>query len=355
MTILRQDLRTHAFLVLATGIYVFAWSVHRLLPVLDGGARVSVGLTLDLAVVVPALFFALVARPRKWPLSSLAPLVALGLLTAHLVVPPQHLASQQLLRGLPMVLEAALMAWIGGRTVTALRRLRAERAAGAPDARRVIREVARAVLGKNAAAEALAFEAAVLYYGLLAWRSPLPPAHGERFTSYRRNGYTQVMIGLVMVMICEIFAGHVIAQRLWNPVAAWILTALGVYGVIWFLGDWQALRRRPIELGPEALELRVGLRWDVTIPYERIRCLRRLTATARKGPGLNVSVLGSPGFELELSEPVEAVGVYGRRKTADRIRLQADDPEELETRLRARLEAHGGSDSQPPGGARGSS
>lgn len=336
----RQDLRTPAFLLLATGVYVFAWSVHHLLPVLDRGARVSVGLTLDLTLVVPGFFFLLVARPRRWPLSSVAPLVVLGLLTAHFVVPPEHRASQELLRGLPMVLELALLAWIGSRTSAALRRLRAGRGAGPMDARRVIREVTRAVVGASAAAEVLAFELAVLYYGLLAWRAPLPPAQqGERFTAYRRNGYTQVMIGLIMVMVCELFAGHVLVQTLWNKAAAWTLTGLGVYGVVWFLGDWQALRRRPIELKPEALELRVGLRWDLTLPYGRIRSVRRLTGVVRKGPGLDVSVLGSPTFELELTEPVEAVGVYGRRKKADTIRFQVDDPDELETRLRARLDA----------------
>lgn len=339
VTLLRQDLRTPAFLLLALGVYVFAWSVRPLLPVLDGGARVSVGLTLDLTLVVPGLFFALVARPRRWSPASVAPLVVLGLVAAHLAVPAEHRASQELVRGLPMVLELALLAWIGSRTLAALRRLRAERGTGALDARRTIREVARAVVGRNAAAEVLAFELAVLYYGLVAWRAPLAPADGGRFTAHRRNGYTQVVIGLVMVMACELFAAHVFVQTLWNEAAAWTLTALGVYGVVWFLGDWQALRRRPIELGPEALELRVGLRWDLTIPYRRIRSLRRLTGIVRKGPGLDVSVLGSPTFELQLSEPVEAVGVYGRRKSADTVRFQVDDPEELETRLAARLEA----------------
>lgn len=65
--------------------------------------------------------------------------------------------------------------------------------------------------------------------------------------------------------------------------------------------------------------------------------LRRLKGIPAKGSGLDTSILGPPGFELELTEPVTALGVYGRRRRAATVRFQVDEPDELESRLRARL------------------
>lgn len=335
MTLTRPDLRTLTFLALAGTVYVFALSIRPLLPALDRGAAVSMGLTLDLSLVVPGCFYFLVARPRRKTFMAVTPLVVLGLATAHFVVPAEHRSPRDLLVILPLVLELVLLSWIGVRVTAALRQGRAGRENA--DARQTIRRVTEAVVGRGALAEALAFEIAVLYYGLLAWRTPVPDTDGERFTGYRRNGYTHLVMGLLMAMACEAFVVHLLVQKYWNGRAAWTLTAIGVYGMVWFFGDWQAARRRHVELTPRTLELRVGLRWDLSVPYTQVKSLRRLKGIPTKGSGLNVSILGAPSFELELTEPVEAAGVYGRRRRTAKVRFQVDEPDALESRLRGRL------------------
>ena len=80
----------------------------------------------------------------------------------------------------------------------------------------------------------------------------------------------------------------------------------------------------------------MGLRWELTIPLDRVVALRRLPRLAKGAPGLNASVFGPPTFELELAEPVTATGVYGYRRRVEVVRFQVDEPERFETLFRER-------------------
>ena len=125
-------------------------------------------------------------------------------------------------------------------------------------------------------------------------------------------------------------AVHVLVSALWSAAAGWVLTGLSLYGGLWVIADWRALSRRPIELAADRLELRVGLRWELTIPLDRVVALRRLHRPSKERHGLNAAVFGPPTFELELAEPMIATGVYGIRRRVDVVRFQVDEPDRFE-------------------------
>ena len=216
--------------------------------------------------------------------------------------------------------------------VVQLRRRYRERAATGAGVYEALRESARAVLGRVAGG-ALAYEVAVFYYAAAGWRKS-PPEDERSFTVYRESAYVPLIIGGMIAVVIETAAVHLLV-RLWSPLAAWILTGLSVYAAIWLIGDFHAVRLRPVLVGDGRLELRLGLRWTASIPIESIRSVAAAPSDeARPDEYLKAVLLGAPNRRIELSEPVRADGAYGYTRRVRTIDLQIDDAARFDRTLR---------------------
>ncbi len=186
----------------------------------------------------------------------------------------------------------------------------------------------------------LASEIAMLHFAFGTWRKPV--AESNRGYSYHRKaGYSAVLATIMMVGAVELFAVHLLVQR-WSPTAAWLLTALSAYGLIWLIGDYQAIRRRPIMLTRDGLELRLGIRWRLHIPWNLVRELRTVghafTAPKRRDY-LNAVVFGAPRYVIDLEQPVTASGPYGIERQVTQVGFTVDDPARFEEETGRWLEA----------------
>lgn len=197
------------------------------------------------------------------------------------------------------------------------------------------------LLPVRAAAAAVAHEMAVLWYALLAWRAR-PDVHaGELgFSIHRRSGYGGVLGAVGLAAGVEAVVVHLLVQRR-SATAAWVLTALALYGLVWLLGHFQAVRLRPVLLTPEALHVRVGLLWSVRVSYRNVASFAPagVGAPAAGSPGyLHAVPLGGACFLVELREPVEVQGPYGwRKRGVRRIGLAPDERERFAAELALRL------------------
>jgi hypothetical protein len=241
------------------------------------------------------------------------------------------------LRATAALAELALLAFALIRFRRALRAYRKERQTGR-DPLRAVRAAAAAVAGDNRLVQILAFELAMLRYLFPAGREL--SEGGTAFSYHRRSGYGQFLAGLGMVAAMELALVHWLVHEFWSPAGAWVLTGLGLYGCLYFFADWLAGRHRPIRLSTGALEVNIGLRWDVEIPYHRILVVRQIGKMEKMAGAGALKALqhGRPSLVLELAEEVVAVGAYGRRRKADRIYLQVDDRQAFEAALVSRLE-----------------
>ncbi|NJL29496.1 MAG: hypothetical protein HC897_17225, partial [Thermoanaerobaculia bacterium] len=224
---------------------------------------------------------------------------------------------------------------IAWQATLAVKSLRRSSAASRGDALDAIRIASREVLGEHRFAEVLAFEIALLYYGLFSWTSRRPADHLETFTCYRRSGYGSLLVAFACLVPLEVVPVHLLVASLWGPAAAWAVTGLGIWGLIWILGLFQALRLRPSRLSERGLELRVGLRWQLEVPFENMAKLERLPRSNKKAEreSLDIAPLHQPVFRLELAEPAEVLGVYGQRRKARLIYFAVDEPERFERRF----------------------
>jgi hypothetical protein len=178
----------------------------------------------------------------------------------------------------------------------------------------------------------------VLYYGLLCWRRRPAPAGGHSFSYHRNSGYGALILTLMIVSAVEIVGMHLVV-RLWSGTAAWLLSALGAYAVLWMAGDYQAVRLRPVVAADDALRVRVGLRWSVSIPYAQIERMqpRGKESLSRRTPGyLHAALLTDPQVILVLRGPVRARGPYGIEKEVRRVGLAVDEADRLRAVLAER-------------------
>lgn len=283
------------------------------------------GMAADMLVLLPALFYWLVVRPYRLPPSSLV-----GALGACLAIVTWLLPGQSLppLRLLPALLEAITLTLAAAR---ARRLVRAYRAAYAHDPH--FWPSAQAAIGSlGAAGRLLLTEIALLRYaGLGWWARPEVPARSTAFSSYRESGFVALVATAALVIAVEAACVHLLAQRWCPSLAPWLLFADG-YGLLFLLGHAQAVRLRPVLLGPDELRLRVGFVWELAVPRAALvaaEVLREAPAAGAGVLGLSKLLFASPNLLLTFAEPVAVAGPYGNCRTAQRIAVYLDQPRQF--------------------------
>ena len=328
---LRARVSTLAFGLCLAVIYAVAVTIVSRLGHLDDPDLMAGALTLDLTLLVPVLYYFLMVRPRRWPVITVVPVFLVSVLIAGKLIPESRQHVLDVVRYAVGVAEIVLIGFIAHKTWQ-LRRGYRERAAAGSGVYESLRESARSVLGPVGGG-ALAYEIAVLYYAVAGWRrSPEPDPRS--FTIYRTVGYTAFLIAMMGVVVVETVAVHLLVRQ-WTPVTAWILTALSIYAAIWLIGDYHALRWRPVCLSGDTLHLRMGLRWTIPIPIDSIR---EVEATPQDPPSgkpdyLKAVLIGAPNRRIVLAEPVRAEGIYGFTRQVRTIDIRIDDPARFDAAL----------------------
>ena len=295
-------------------------------------------LTVDLIVTVPLAYWFLAVRGAGWPRLSVLPVFVLSVVAARLV---PGLEAGRLLPWLEWVAIPAelILLTIVARRAIAMSRVLA-RGEGS-DALESLRRAALELVEVERAAEIIAYEAAVLWYALAGGGRREPPPRAETFGVRQRSGYGPILAALLLALAAEAIAVHLLVRH-WSAVAAWILTVLTAYAVVWLIGDFRALGRRSILLTDDELVVRLGLRWSLRIPLARIRAVRGTSvqpgADHAPDPGhLRAVILGAERQVVELDSELVATGFYGIRRRVCTIGLSVDEPERFLAAIGRRL------------------
>ena len=229
--------------------------------------------------------------------------------------------------------ELALIAFIVYKALQ-LRKGYRERAATGMDLYDSLRESAGSVVG-TVAGGALAYEATLLYYATAGW-SRSPEIGDGAFSVHRNVAYIPLMLAVMIALVVETIAVHLLL-RLWSPVAAWVLTAISLYTLVWLIGDIHAVRLRPTRIRDGILHFRLGLRWDAKISIASIQSVGTPENDDRPGgrEHLKAILVGAPNLRIQLREPIRAVGFYGLLRRVRTIDLHVDDPDGFVAGLQA--------------------
>jgi hypothetical protein len=282
------------------------------------------GVTFDLTITIPLLYWFLLVRTGRARAITVAPLFVVCTSIAGIVVPRIDQAFLHQLRWIAAPLEIVTV----GLLVVSMGR---RRLAGA----NLIQESATAPLRDRIIMAILMSEVAILHYALFAWRAePVVPSDAVAITTHKRSGWGTVVVCFIVLIAFESIGLHLFVQH-WSVKAAWIFTALDLYGALWLIGDYHALRLLPTLIRADAIELRHGMRLSAIIARDNIASIDTISNEAewkRKGTA-KIALLDEPRFLIRLREPVVAMGIAGIRRTIDSVAILPDDPAAFERAL----------------------
>lgn len=290
-------------------------------------------MTLDLVIVIPGLFYFLVVRPKGNSPALVIPVVALCMLVAGRLIPAGYQESLVSIKRLSPILELVIIGVLAVR----LRRFAAayrEAKASSVYFTDALFSGFQKALSDRIIFNIIFVEFFLVYFSFAGWflKPPAQRPEQSQFSYHRKSGYTAILAMLLLILTVETVALHMIVTH-WSVIAAWILTVLSIYGALWLIGDYHAVRVHPFIVAPGMLYLRTGLRWRVNIPLEAVKDVRAGSPENPKaGDYLRASILW-PRASIILKTPVEVHGLFGRRKIVRRIGVSVDDPESLKSAI----------------------
>lgn len=300
------------------------WIVHSLYFQRNPDA-IAIGATFDLVVVIPALYYFLVLRPKRSSLLFMIPCFALCAVVARWIIPAANQEYLHSLKRLSPALEVFVIAAIAMRLRSFIREYRIARAGALYFTDALFAGFQKSLSDRIIFSIAFV-EFFLIYFSIGGWfMKPPHVAEGQQhFTYHKKSGYLGILGILLFVLLMETFALHMIVMR-WSVSIAWILTVLSLYGAFWLIGDYHAIRVHPVIATPDMLYLRIGLRWRADIQRNNIAAI---DTGAPKNPKsrdyLRASILW-PRATLVLKSPVELHGLFGRKRIVSRLGLSIDD------------------------------
>lgn len=268
----------------------------------------------DVVVVVLALYYWLLVRPRIRTISSMIMIGLLAVLRASFLFPNGGRAKMLVAGVCELGFIAILIIY-----VQQTRKITPETDA---DPVAAIRTAVRRLLPLPVAVNAVTAELAILYYALFSWRAkPHIPANAQAFTNYKRIGRVDLLGVLPVACVLEIIPVHLLLERC-NSAIAWTVTCLSAYAVIWVVGLARSFRLRPTFVTDHYVCLRYGLIFQLQAPWGRIACIRRAEANDIR---FAVPRKSEPSHCIEFVGEMTAEGLFGFQRRLTRVAVTLDD------------------------------
>jgi hypothetical protein len=308
-----------AFVASAATVYALIFFVMRMPSALARPGLMGTAAMMDLTITVAAVCWFVLLRPgyAKWPVVLLTALVGLRVSTFLLPVPEQ--THVHFLRWIGAPLEL----WILARVLWRLPKINCN-----GDSLSTIHAVCLKIIPYESAAGTVASEIAVFYYALFSWRAKPETRSGWKTFHYAEaSGWASFPMLLGIAVVFEAFPVHFVL-RTWSPTAAWVVTGLDFYGLLWLIAVARAARLRPILVGADRVLFRIGLIWDAEFELASVKGLKHVTAVApnRREKGyLQGVVMNDPQWIVEFHEPVVVHGLFGTHRAVTRIGVAVDD------------------------------
>ena len=288
----------YAFAAASAAVLIACIAIVRTRPGADLGTW---GVTFDLTITIPLLYYWFVVRSGRATAASLLAVFMVCVSAAKIVVP--HSPFLHDLRFIAAPLELVVVALI---------------------ARRMWR---REPILPGRIGAFVAAEIAIVTHAIFGWRMRRDvPANATAFSIHERSGWGSIAACILVLITTESIGVHLLLAH-WSTKAAWIMTALDFWGMLWILGDYHGLRLRPSLATDDALEVRIGLRWRLAVPWSEIASVEPIASGSfeKKRGVLKAALLDEPRLMIRLRRTLTAHGLAGIQKAVDAIAILPDD------------------------------
>ena len=323
------------FLFLALTVISISYFVVNSSAFSSNPGLLSMASTIDLVILIPIIYF-LCIRKRKIPKITVVPVFVLSFLLAGQIIPNNQQQTLQYIQYAIPLLELGVISYMIYLVINLSRAVGSQKY-GLRDFPEMIYRVILKKSENSILAHVGASESSLFYYTFAGWKTPKALGENE-FSYYKTSGQQSVFVLILFLLPVETVALHWWLAS-FSEVLAWVLTGLSVYSVFFIIGDRNSMRHRPMVIGHESLNLQMGIRWKVEVPFSQIQnvSLREADDTSEKFA--NLSSFGFGNVVLELASPITLRGIYGIKKTTDKIALSIDERSRFVQLLEERMSA----------------
>ena len=168
------------------------------------------------------------------------------------------------------------------------------------------------------------------------WGLPADVPEGSRGFTYHLC-LTPMIIAFAVLQIIELGVLHLLLSLL-APNVAFVLLALGVWGLIWTIALLKSLRINPVLLTSDNVRVRAGMLQDFEVALENVIDVDRQcpSAQTKSKKVLNLAFLTSPNVILRFRDPITISTLMGGTREIEAVAMRLDDSHgffaELESR-----------------------
>lgn len=297
----------------------------------------SIGITFDLLLTVPFVYFLLI-RKTNIPKTTVVPFLIVGIIICSSILPAENQYYLNLFKtwGLPIV-ELSILSFVIFNVRKGILRYKQNKT-DSFDFFTTLKNTCYEILPKGLVIPVVT-EIAVFYYGFINLRKR--KLRENEFTYHKDSGTVTLLISIIFIVAIETVTIHILLAK-WNTTVAWILTCLSIYSGIQIFGFVKSMLKRPISIENNKLFLRYGIMNETTIDLENIDSIEitskdiELNKETRK-----LSFLGeleSHNMVIRLKEENTLIGLYGIKRKYKNLALHVDNKIEFKNRINNALQ-----------------
>ncbi|HEK9099059.1 hypothetical protein KFD70_06090 [Bacillus pfraonensis] len=307
------------------------------------------GSLLDFLIVIPVITYFFIIR-KRYSLTYIFPVVIVGYIAARFVIPSDYLQSFSFVSYIIVAGEIAFVCFelfilykIARKLPKIMKRYK-EHKLEFLNFSYAIDKAIDATLKRTVAVNVIVSEWKLLYYALFSWHTK-SLENKNTFSYHKKTGAIAFYIMLIHATLIESIGFHYLLHQ-WNPVLAWILLILNIYGILYFLAEIQAIRKNPYIMTEQEIIIQVGLGKKIVVPFVQIEEISFykgdvLTKEEEKVvfEATIMEFMKEPAtFEIKLKEPLTAQLLYGFTKKVNRVHVNVDDEREFYEAIDGKIE-----------------
>ncbi|OIQ30862.1 MAG: hypothetical protein BM564_01225 [Bacteroidetes bacterium MedPE-SWsnd-G2] len=283
----------------------------------------SIGITADLLLTVPVIYFLLI-RKTSIPKTTVLPFLILGMVICTMIIPSENQYYLDIFKTwIFPVIELSIVSFIIFNIRKAVKRYRLIKT-DSFDFFTTLKNTCYHLLPKGAVIPVVT-EIAVFYYGFVYWKKRKLKAN--QFSYHKDSGSVTLLIAIIFIIAIETITIHIVLSK-WNSTVAWIFTVLSMYSGIQIFGFVKSMFKRPISIENNKLFLRYGIMNETTIDLSTIDSIEisskdiELNTETRKLSFLGA--LESHNIIIRLKQENTLTGLYGITKNYKNLVLHID-------------------------------
>lgn len=297
----------------------------------------SIGITFDLLLTVPIIYFLLIRKTRI-PKTTVVPFLIIGMVICSTILPIENQYYLDIFKTwIFPVVELSIVSYVIYNVSKVIKRFKLNKKEKA-DFFTTLKNTCYEILPKGTVIPVVT-EIAVFYYGFIYWKRRR--LNKNEFSYHKDSGTVTLLIAIILIVAIETVVLHIILAK-WSIIAAWILTFLSIYSGVQIFGFLKSMYKRPISIENNKLFLRYGIMNETTIDLADIDSIEitsndiELNNETRK-----LSFLGeleSHNIVIRLKKENTLIGLYGIKRKYKNLVLYVDKKNEFKNQINDALQ-----------------